>query len=69
MVALGRPLLADSEIPNKIMLDRYNKVRPCLSCQESCMGRLQNYANNSEKSLYEELKFEIPNLHLLGDAR
>jgi len=23
---------------------------------------------NSEKSLYEDLKFKIPNLHLLGDA-
>ncbi|MTK10735.1 MAG: NAD(P)-binding protein [Clostridiaceae bacterium] len=47
MIALGRPLLADSEIPNKIMMDKYDKVRPCLSCQEGCMGRLQNYANIS----------------------
>jgi len=44
MIALGRPLLADSEIPNKIMAGKYGKVRPCLSCQEGCMGRLQNYA-------------------------
>lgn len=47
MIALGRPLLADSEIPNKIMIDKYDKVRPCLSCQEGCMGRLQTYANIS----------------------
>lgn len=47
MIALGRPLLADSEIPNKIMLDKYDTVRPCLSCQEGCMGRLQTYANIS----------------------
>ncbi|MBI6872164.1 FAD-dependent oxidoreductase [Clostridium aciditolerans] len=47
MIALGRPLLADSEIPNKIMMDKYDKVRPCLSCQEGCMGRLQNYASIS----------------------
>lgn len=40
MIALGRPLLADSEIPNKILADEYDKVRPCLSCQEGCMGRL-----------------------------
>lgn len=47
MIALGRPLLADPEIPNKIMINKYNKVRPCLSCQEGCMGRLQSYANVS----------------------
>ena len=40
MIALGRPLLADAEIPNKIQADKYDKVRPCLSCQEGCMGRL-----------------------------
>ena len=47
MIALGRPLLADSEIPNKIMSGKYDKVRPCLSCQEGCMGRLATYANIS----------------------
>lgn len=47
MVALGRPLLADAEIPNKIMADEYDKVRPCLSCQEGCMGRLAAYAQVS----------------------
>lgn len=47
MIALGRPLLADSEIPNKIMMDKYSKVRPCLSCQEGCMGRLASFANIS----------------------
>lgn len=44
MVALGRPLLADAEIPNKIMSDKYEEIRPCLSCQEGCMGRLAKYA-------------------------
>ncbi|BCN31157.1 FAD-dependent oxidoreductase [Anaeromicropila herbilytica] len=47
MIALGRPLLADADIPNKIMNDQYDKVRPCLSCQEGCMGRLATYANIS----------------------
>jgi 2-enoate reductase len=47
MIALGRPLLADSEIPNKIMSDRYDKIRPCLSCQEGCMGRLASFASIS----------------------
>lgn len=47
MIALGRPLLADAEIPNKILADEYDKVRPCLSCQEGCMGRLASYAQIS----------------------
>ncbi|WP_097026386.1 FAD-dependent oxidoreductase [Clostridium peptidivorans] len=47
MIALGRPLLADAEIPNKIMTHKYHKVRPCLSCQEGCMGRLASYATIS----------------------
>ncbi|MBX4264650.1 oxidoreductase [Clostridium estertheticum] len=47
MIALGRPLLADAEIPNKIMADKFDKVRPCLSCQEGCMGRLATYATVS----------------------
>jgi len=47
MIAMARPLLADAEIPNKIMADKFDKVRPCLSCQEGCMGRLATYANVS----------------------
>jgi len=43
-VALGRPLLADSAVPNKIKTGNFSKVRPCLSCQEGCMGRLAHYA-------------------------
>ncbi|RNM05028.1 FAD-dependent oxidoreductase [Dickeya undicola] len=44
MIALGRPLLADAEIPNKIKAGKFHKVRPCLSCQEGCMGRLAKFA-------------------------
>ncbi len=47
MIGLGRPLLADPEIPNKILADNFESVRPCLSCQEGCMGRLQTFANVS----------------------
>lgn len=47
MIALGRPLLADADIPNKILAGDYASVRPCLSCQEGCMGRLQNFATVS----------------------
>lgn len=39
-VALGRPLLADPYVPNKIKQDRLDDIRPCLSCHKGCMGRL-----------------------------
>ncbi|AEB06926.1 NADH:flavin oxidoreductase/NADH oxidase [Coriobacterium glomerans PW2] len=44
MIGLGRPLLADPEIVNKIRSKRFDQVRPCLSCQEGCMGRIQHFA-------------------------
>ncbi|HEY8910449.1 MAG TPA: FAD-dependent oxidoreductase [Desulfosporosinus sp.] len=47
MIGLGRPLLADPEIPNKIKADKIDKIRPCLSCQDGCMGRLATYATIS----------------------
>jgi len=47
MIGLGRPLLADAEIPNKILADEYDRVRPCLSCQEGCMGRLASFSSIS----------------------
>jgi 2-enoate reductase len=40
MVGLGRPLLADPALPQKIQAGRAETVRPCLSCQEGCMGRI-----------------------------
>lgn len=40
IVGLGRPLLADPYLPEKIKKDKIKKIRPCLSCHEGCMGRL-----------------------------
>ncbi len=47
MIGLGRPLLADPELPNKIKGGRVAKIRPCLSCQEGCMGRLARFGSIS----------------------
>ncbi|SHO55911.1 oxidoreductase [Vibrio quintilis] len=43
MIGLGRPLLADADIPNKVRAGQADTIRPCLSCQEGCMGRLAKY--------------------------
>lgn len=44
MVSLGRPTLADPDIVKKIRTGKYERVRPCISCQEGCMGRIQEYS-------------------------
>lgn len=44
MISLGRPTLADPDIVNKIRTDRVKSIRPCISCQEGCMGRIQTYS-------------------------
>lgn len=44
MVSLGRPLLADPDYVNKLRCGKTTSIRPCLSCQEGCMGRIQEYS-------------------------
>jgi 2-enoate reductase len=39
-IALGRPLLADPEFPNKVLRESIGRIRPCLGCHEGCMHRL-----------------------------
>jgi 2,4-dienoyl-CoA reductase-like NADH-dependent reductase (Old Yellow Enzyme family)/thioredoxin reductase len=40
LVAMGRPLLADPEIPNKVALGKAGEVRPCIYCNEACAGNI-----------------------------
>lgn len=44
MISLGRPLLADPDYVNKLRSGRGREIRPCISCQEGCMGRIQEYS-------------------------
>lgn len=44
MISLGRPLLADPDYVNKLRSGRQAEIRPCISCQEGCMGRIQEYS-------------------------
>lgn len=44
IVSLGRPLLADPEYVNKLRAGQLTRIRPCISCQEGCMGRIQHYS-------------------------
>ncbi len=44
IINLGRPLLADPEYVNKLRAGKLDEIRPCISCQEGCMGRIQHYS-------------------------
>jgi 2,4-dienoyl-CoA reductase-like NADH-dependent reductase (Old Yellow Enzyme family)/thioredoxin reductase len=40
IVAIGRPLLADPELPNKAAEGREEEIRPCIACNEGCYKRI-----------------------------
>ncbi len=44
IISLGRPLLADPDYANKLKADKSKDIRPCISCQEGCMGRIQEFS-------------------------
>ncbi len=44
MISMGRPLLADPDYVNKLRAGKVKDIRPCISCHEGCMGRIQEYS-------------------------
>jgi 2,4-dienoyl-CoA reductase-like NADH-dependent reductase (Old Yellow Enzyme family)/thioredoxin reductase len=40
LVAIGRGLLADPDIPNKIAAGKVDDIRPCIRCNEGCFARI-----------------------------
>lgn len=44
-IGLARPLLADPEYVEKLRRGKFDRIRPCLSCQEGCMGRIQKFGS------------------------
>jgi 2,4-dienoyl-CoA reductase (NADPH2) len=43
LVSLGRPLIADPELPNKILEQRCDEIRWCLSCNQGCFDNIVNF--------------------------
>lgn len=39
-IVIGRGLLADPQLPNKIKAEKLDDIRPCLCCHDGCMGRI-----------------------------
>ncbi|MCB1844696.1 MAG: NADH:flavin oxidoreductase, partial [Halioglobus sp.] len=44
LIAMARPLLADPELPNKVMAGRPERIRRCISC-EHCIDSMQTHDN------------------------
>lgn len=47
LVALARPLLADPDLVRKLFREQEADIRPCISCQEGCIGRLKKFLHIS----------------------
>jgi len=40
ITVIGRGLLADPDLPNKVAAGRPDEIRPCISCNEGCIARV-----------------------------
>ncbi len=62
-VMMGRPLIADPELPNKLKKGRREDVRPCLRCNEECIGRMRRRGTKISCSVnirvLQEKRFKI----------
>ena len=62
LIAVGRPLLADPELPRKAAEGRLDDIRPCLYCNEGCAGSISNFWRVScqvNPALGKEREYEI----------
>ncbi|MDP4085955.1 MAG: FAD-dependent oxidoreductase [Bacillota bacterium] len=66
IIGLGRPLLADPYLPNKVRNRKVDTIRPCLSCHDGCMGRIAKALPLScavNPSCGREVKYAIKPAH------
>lgn len=40
MVGMARPLIADPDLPRKVMEGRYNEIRKCVGCNQGCLDQI-----------------------------
>ncbi|MBI5966303.1 MAG: FAD-dependent oxidoreductase [Deltaproteobacteria bacterium] len=43
LIAMGRALIADPELPNKVKYGRFEDIRTCLRCNEGCSSRVRQF--------------------------
>ena len=73
MVGLARPLLADPYLPRKVIEEKIEDIRPCLSCHKGCLGRMHtllscavNPLTGRESELRLEKAQERKNVLIVG---
>lgn len=64
LIAMGRALIADPEIPNKIKVGQPEEIRTCLRCNEGCRSRMvegktQRCAINAEVGRERSMKIKM----------
>ncbi len=57
-VSFGRPLIADPDMPNKLLNGERDEVRPCIRCNEDCIGRILVRQTKLGCSVNPEAMFE-----------
>lgn len=55
---LGRPLIADPDLPNKLLLNQREDIRPCIRCNEDCIGRIIGRNTKISCSVNPQVGFE-----------
>lgn len=62
-VSFGRALIADPMMPKKLMKNHREDVRPCLRCNEYCIGRIWNHHTKLgcavNPQAMEEVRFKL----------
>ena len=57
-VMMGRPLIAEPEMANKLMAGKRDEVRPCIRCNEDCIGRILTRLTKISCSVNPAVGFE-----------
>lgn len=59
MVALGRPCLADPEIPNKVATEKFAQIRPCIACNYGCSAKVHASAGRQGCAVNAQAAYEL----------
>lgn len=59
MIGLGRPCLADAEIPLKVAHERFEQIRPCISCNYGCCNKVQLNSHRQSCAVNAQCGYEL----------
>lgn len=59
IIALGRPSLADPELPNKLAAGRERQIRPCISCNYGCCTKVHETSGRAGCSVNPQCANEL----------